>query len=217
MNKSLSVTAAVVDRFEPESGYAPSWRDTLPMLAGERATLRELQLADAARLLPLISAPEVCRFISAPPVTITRFESFIAWSHAEREAGRYLAFAVIPRGRTTAAGLVQMRQLDPGFQTAEWGIALGSEYWGRGLFGEAAHLLFDFAVTTIGVRRLEARAAVPNVRAQVAMQKLGAVREGVLRQSLVTADGRQWDQVLWSVLADDWRRQTEPVPPVLVH
>jgi RimJ/RimL family protein N-acetyltransferase len=217
MNNSLAVTTAVLDRIAPDGGYAPCWRDSLPKLVGERATLRELRPADAATLLPLISAPEVCRFISAPPVSLDRFESFIAWSHAEREAGRYVAFAVIPAGRHTAAGLVQVRQLDPGFQTAEWGIALGADFWGQGLFGDASRLLLDFAFGMIGARRLEARAAVPNVRAQVAMQKLGAVREGVLRQSLVTADGRQFDQVLWSVLADDWRRQTEPTGSVLVH
>ena len=217
MHNSLAVTSAVLDRVAPESGYAPCWRDSLPTLRGERATLRELRTTDAATLLPLISAPEVCRFISAPPVTLDRFESFIAWSRTERQAGRYVGFAVIPAGCDTAAGLVQVRQLDPGFQTAEWGIALGSAFWGQGLCGDASRLLLDFAFGVVGARRLEARAAVPNVRAQVAMQKLGAVREGVLRQALVTADGQRFDQVLWSVLADDWQRRMEPAAPVRVH
>jgi RimJ/RimL family protein N-acetyltransferase len=36
------------------------------------------------------------------------------------------------------------------------------------------------------------------------MRKLGAVEEGVLRRALVTASGEQFDQVLWSLLADEW-------------
>ena len=64
---------------------------------------------------------------------------------------------------------------------------------------------FDFAFNTVGVHRLEARAAAANARCQAAMQKLGAVREGVLRKSLTTLDGTRLDQVLWSLLDEDWR------------
>lgn len=191
----------------PAALVVPSleWRDALPALVGERCTLRELRMADAAVLTSLVSTPEVARYISAPPVSAEQFGWFIDWSHREREGGRYAAFAVVPHAKGTPAGLLQLRQLDPSFHSAEWGVVLGSPYWGSGLFVDAARLLIEFAFGTVGVRRLEARAAVPNARGHAAMAKLGAVQEGVLRRSLITADGQVMDQVLWSLLSDEWR------------
>ena len=86
-------------------------------------------------------------------------------------------------------GLVQIRQLEPGFRTAEWGVALGAEWWGRGLFVDAGHLLLDFAFSELATSRVEARVASRNARGNRAVEKLGAVAEGLLRGSLVVADG----------------------------
>ncbi len=106
---------------------------------------------------------------------------------------------------TTAIGLFQVRQLEPDFATAEWGFALGSEYWGSGIFMEGARMVVDFAVETLGVRRLEARAAVANGRGNGALRKLGAVQEGVLRRSFLK-NGLHLDQMLWSILKEEWQQ-----------
>jgi RimJ/RimL family protein N-acetyltransferase len=65
------------------------------------------------------------------------------------------------------------------------------------------------------VRRLEARSAVANGRGNGALQKLGAVREAVLQKSFLK-DGCYYDQVLWSIVADEWRFIHEPIDS-LVH
>lgn len=192
------------------------WRCGLPVLTGQLSSLRELQVADAPTLLPLLAAPEVARFISPPPQSLEQFTWFIETSRRERASGRYAAFALVPHGHEGAVGIVQLRQIERGFVTGEWGFAMGSRWWGSGLFVDASRLLLQFAFDTVGVHRLEARAAEPNARCQAALQKLGAVREGVLRKSLTTADGTRVDQVLWSLLDDDWRQLTAP-SPVQVH
>ena len=97
-------------------------------------TLRELRLSDAPSLLAMLSTEEVARFISPPPTTVEGFERFIAWAHRERAAGSYICFAVVPHGMDTAVGIFQVRQLEPGFGTAEWGFAIGSAFWGSGVF-----------------------------------------------------------------------------------
>jgi N-acetyltransferase len=181
------------------------WREALPVLEGPGVTLRELNEGDAVALLPLLSTPEVARFLSPPPQSIERFAAFIDATLKERRAGRYAGFAVVPHDTGSPVGLVQVRQLDPTFATAEWGVALGTEFWGRGLFVEAGRLLLDFAFTQLGVCRLEARVASRNARGNGAVEKLGAVAEGLLRSSLVVADGTRHDQVLWSWLKEDWR------------
>jgi ribosomal-protein-alanine N-acetyltransferase len=181
------------------------WRQALPVLAGSMVTLRDLRLSDAPSLLAMLATEEVARFISPPPTTVEGFERFIAWTHRERAAGNYVCFGVVPHGMDTAVGIFQIRQLEPGFATAEWGFALGSAYWGTGVFLDAAKMVVDFAFEGVGVHRLEARAAIVNGRGNGALRKIGAMQEGILRKSFLR-NGVYLDQALWTILDEDWRR-----------
>jgi [ribosomal protein S5]-alanine N-acetyltransferase len=189
-----------------------NWTEGLPVLAGTTFTLRELRREDAPSLLALLTTEEVSRFISPPPTTVQGFERFIQWAQRERAAGNYACFAVVPSGCTTAVGIFQLRALEAGFGSAEWGFALGSPFWGTGIFAEGARLVVDFAVDVMGTHRLEARAAVANGRGNGALRKIGAVQEGILRRSFVR-HGVYHDQVLWGILAEDWRLQRLPQQP----
>ena len=179
------------------------WRHGLPVLTTANLTLRELRMSDAPSLCAMLSSPEVSRFISPPPTNVAGFERFIAWTQNERAAGRYICFGIVPTGMDVAVGLIQLRQLEPSFATAEWGFALGSPYWGSGLFIEAAELVVDFGFDVVGVHRLEARASVKNGRGNGALRKLGALQEGVLRRSFLK-NGEYVDQVMWAILDSDW-------------
>ncbi len=154
------MSTAVSPVIPAQSSISSDWKRQLPVLVGDRVQLRELRLSDAPSLLAMVTAPEVSRFISPPPVTVAGFERFIQWTQDERAAGRYICFAVVPHGMTTAVGLFQLRALEPTFVTAEWGFALGAPFWGTGVFMDAARLTVEFALETVGVHRLEARAAV---------------------------------------------------------
>ena len=80
---------------------------------------------------------------------------------------------------------------------------------------DSARLVLDFSFRHLGVHRLEARAAVQNGRGNGALRKLGAVPEGTLRQSL-PRNGAFLDQILWSILSDDWL-QAKAVWSVSIH
>jgi len=179
------------------------WRGALPLLKTEGVTLRELRVSDAPALLAMLTTEEVARFISPPPTTVEGFEKFIVWTHEQRTEGRYVCFGIVPAGRTDAVGIIQVRALDKEFGTAEWGFAIGSRFWGTGLFQTAARQVLDFAFKTLPVHRLEARVVVENGRGNGVLNKLGASCEGVLRQSF-RKDGTGMDQMLWSIVRRDW-------------
>jgi len=212
-----AVATATAQTSTPSVAASPEWRQSLPVLTGAMVTLRELQLSDASSLLTMLTAQEVARFISPAPPTLEGFERFILWAHRERERGNYVCYAVVPHGHSTAVGLFQVRQLEAGFATAEWGFAIGSAYWGTGMFADAANLVLDFAFQTLRVHRLEARAAVMNGRGNGALRKIGAVQEAVLRRSFRSGN-TYLDQTLWSILDSDWRQARSALgPQVLVH
>ena len=180
---------------------ARDWRTGLPVLHGSMISLRELRASDAPALLVAFGSAEVTRLISPPPPTLEGFEKFIAWTLRQRQAGQSVAFGIVLRGTDTVVGIFQARALQPAFDIAEWGFAIGSEHWGSGVFMDAAELVLDFVFDTIGVHRLEARAVLENGRGNGALQKLGATHEGVLQRSFLR-NGVYLDQALWSILAD---------------
>jgi RimJ/RimL family protein N-acetyltransferase len=187
----------------PTAAVTSDWQTGLPVLAGETVTLRQLRMSDAASLFALLTAEEVSRFISPPPSTVQGFEAFIAWTHRQQAAGTYACFAVVLKGFDTAIGIFQIRALDRGFVNAEWGFAIGSAFWGTGVFEDSAELVLTFAFETLDVHRLEARASVVNGRGNGALLKLGAVREAILRKSL-GRNGEYFDQVLYVIVEDEW-------------
>jgi RimJ/RimL family protein N-acetyltransferase len=207
-------TTPVVSVPPVQAVITTNWQAGLPTLSGKQVVLRELRASDAPSLFALLTTEEVSRFISPPPNTVEGFERFIAWTIRQRTAGSYACFAVTLKGFDTAIGIFQVRQLDLTFRSAEWGFALGSQFWGTGVFHEGASLVLDFTFETIGVHRLEARAAVLNGRGNGALQKLGAVQEAVLRKSF-QHNGQFLDQVLYTIIDEDWlaAERSMPLPP----
>ena len=199
-----------------EQTVTTDWRTSLPTLQAKGVTLRELQLSDATSLLAMLTTEEVSRFISPPPTTIAGFERFIEWTHRERAAGTYICFGIVPAGYHQAVGLFQVRQLNASFEIAEWGFAMGSGFWGTGVFAESARAVIAFTFGTIGTHPLEARSSVQNGRGNGALQKLGATRECILRSSFLR-NGLYHDQILWSIVASDWREWMQDAALVRRH
>ena len=76
--------------------------------------------------------------------------------------------------------------------------------WATTVNPECKLLLMEYAFTTLGWRRLQLKTDIRNARSQAAISKLGAVREGVLRQHMRRPDGSLRDTVMFSVVADEW-------------
>jgi ribosomal-protein-alanine N-acetyltransferase len=117
-------------------------------------------------------------------------------------------------GFDRAIGIFQVRQTESHFATAEWGFAIGSPFWGTGVFQEGAQLVLEFVFETLAVHRLEARAAAKNGRGNGALQKVGAVQEAILRKSF-HRNGNYLDQLLWAIVATDYRANRVSGPPTM--
>ncbi|WP_157216700.1 GNAT family N-acetyltransferase [Flavisphingomonas formosensis] len=75
---------------------------------------------------------------------------------------------------------------------------------GTGLNRRIKRLMIDHAFAE-GFRRIEFKVDQRNARSQAAVAKLGAVREGVLRQERITWTGHVRDTVIFGLLRDEWQ------------
>jgi ribosomal-protein-alanine N-acetyltransferase len=188
---------------EPSVIIVPAWRNELPSLSGRVVALREPVPQDLGPFVDLLSLGDATRFGLDEPVSEVGVQELIERFARERASGLAVTYAITLANTRTVAGLVQVRQLDPLFEAAEWECTISPSWRGSGIFLETARLVGSFAFGTLGTHRLEARVLLQNGRANGALRKLGAVQEGVLRRSIRRA-GEYCDQVLWSLLKEDW-------------
>ena len=180
-----------------------TWRTELPTLAGRSVTLSEVAARDLAALVDVLSVGDATRFGNDGPVSDVAVQELIDRAVRDRATGQAFTYTITLTASRAVVGLVQVRQLDPGFEAAEWECTIVPSSRGTGVFLESARLVGSFTFGTIGTHRLEARVLLQNGRANGALRKLGAVQEGVLRRSL-RRHGEFFDQVLWSLLKEDW-------------
>ena len=197
---------------DPSVLPATDWKKDLPLLAARQVALRELTPSDLAPLIDLLVIPDATRFGIEEPHVEVAAQQLIERAARERANGFSVTYAVTMAASRAFAGLIYVRQLDPAFEAAECDCTLAPAVRGTGVFLESARLVGSFLFGTIGAHRLEARVPLQNGRSNGALKKLGAAQEGVLRRALRRGDTYH-DQVLWSILKEDWGDHWVSVAP----
>ena len=122
-----------------------------------------------------------------------------------RARGADLPFAVIYLRTGRAIGgtrYLDIRPADRGLEIG--GTWYGLDYQGTVVNPECKYLLMRHAFETLGCLRVQLKTDVLNLHSQRAIERLGAVREGVLRDHMITPEGRVRSSVYYSVLAAEW-------------
>ncbi len=175
-----------------------------------RLQLRPLVASDAEALYAIFSDPLVMRYWSTSPWTDpAQAEARIAEEAAGMRAGRSLRLALVPIAGGALIGTCSLFKLDEASRRAEIGYALARSAWGAGLMHEALQALVGHAFDALQLRRLEADIDPRNTASARSLERLGFVREGVLRERWIV-DGEVSDSALYGLLQRDWRARGGP-------
>lgn len=175
--------------------------DRLPTLETARVVLREPGHGDAQDLFAVFSDPEVMRYWSCEPMqSPSEAGDLVEQIIAGRRDGTFYQWAIGLRGESRVVGTVTLFCIDLTHRRAELGFALGRDWWGRGLAGEAVSRVVDHAFGAMGLARLEADADPRNDASLALLERLGFRREGLLRQRYRVA-GEVQDSVMLGLLA----------------
>ncbi len=192
---------------EPENA-APTDHDDLPELIGERVILRRFRTDDLDDLYAVHSDAEVMRYWSFPAWTeLSQARERLANAMAGHDSQRLLCWALAERSDDRLIGGVTLFAIDRAQGRAEIGYSLRSDRWGRGLAREALQLALAHAFDTLGLRRVEADIDPRNTASCALAERLGFVREGLLREHWHVA-GELQDSAMYGLLARDWRARS---------
>lgn len=130
----------------------------------------------------------------------------------------YFAFAMNPMGRgeqhsfvirkvdgDEIIGMTRYYELDERNKR----VAIGYTWytpaaWSKVYNKECKLLLLQYAFETMKFNRVELTVASQNIRSQKAVEKIGGVKEGVMRKHAYRNDGSQTDTVIFSIINDEW-------------
>ncbi len=154
--------------------------------------------------------PSVRRHQPLQAATASELRSDLARQRLEdlyRGRGDRFQWIVLVEGES--AGWITLAVLSWEHALAEIGYALSAPYQGRGLMQEALDLVLPELFVAAGIERLEARCSVENIASQRLLERLGFVREALLR-SYFTLNDRRVDNYLYALLRADFLPRRRP-------
>jgi ribosomal-protein-alanine N-acetyltransferase len=175
------------------------------VVRGPELTLRYARPDDAPRLFELASDPNVTEFFSwGPYTTQTQAADYIANLARKRADGSRLEF-VIDHRESGVIGVTGLSEFSLRDRRAVVGTWHGREWWGKGANRQSKALVLALAFAGLRLGRVTAWCGTDNGRSQKALERLGFVHEGVLRQWHVH-DGEPKDVICYSMLRGEWER-----------
>lgn len=127
------------------------------------------------------------------------------WIAEALAAPGHLPFAIVESGGNKAVGSTRFLNIRPEHRSLEIGWTwLGREWQRTAVNTEAKLLLLSHAFERLRCVRVEFKTDARNERSQRALQRIGASREGVLRNHMIVQDGYVRDSVYFSVIGREW-------------
>jgi len=177
-----------------------------PELRTPRLRLRGFRPDDAEALYAVHSDPRVMRYWSFPAWTDpAQARAKIATVLDERARGAVYAWVVADTASDRLIGSVAAFALDRVHRRAEIGYSLHADWQGRGLAQEALRAVLAFLIDEAGFERIEADIDPRNAASCRLAERVGFVREGLLRGRW-HVDGESCDTALYGLLAAEFER-----------
>lgn len=160
-------------------------------LRGEKVLLRSLEKADVKQpYLRWLNDREVNKFLEirfAPPASIDELEAFV---NRMNESPNELLLGIFTAEQQQHIGNIKLGPIVFSHLRAVIGIVIGEkDFWGKGLATEAIELLSNYAVTTLGLKRIYAGCYESNVGSRKAFEKAGFTVEAKLMDFWENDDG----------------------------
>ena len=155
--------------------------------------------------------PEIWRYLPYGPCrTPESMAELIDELLKRQRAGTDLAFSVRLQRTRELIGMTRFLSIERGSDSAEIGGTWYSAKWRRTPVNtESKRLLLAHAFDVEGAHRVQLRTDLRNDRSQRAIERLGAVREGVIREHRRMPDGYWRSSVQYSILVEEWPRVRE--------
>ncbi|WP_397538913.1 GNAT family N-acetyltransferase [Rummeliibacillus pycnus] len=178
--------------------------DTFPILETKRLTLRKVTKEDANSILKYLSNEEVMKNYGLEPFkSIKDALDEIAWYQSIQNNKTGIRWGITLKEQGVVIGSCGFHNIVSHHFRTEIGFELSKEQWGKGIAAEAVEAILSYGFQHMNFQRIEALIEPPNLSSQKLVEKLGFIKEGLLRNYEFTC-GKFDDLYMYSLLKQDF-------------
>jgi RimJ/RimL family protein N-acetyltransferase len=174
-------------------------------LQGRWISLEAIDERHAPGIFEAMRDDEVCRYLAwEPPKSLDETLALVREANDAMARGQAVVYAQVWNATGRAIGSTRLLDVRPADRQVEIGSTfLGRDYWRTPANTESKYLFLRHCFESLGCVRVALKTDGRNLRSQEAIERLGAVREGVLRRHM-RIKGYQRDTVYFSIIDDEW-------------
>ncbi len=176
------------------------------ILTGEQTQLLPLSLAHLPALYEAGQYAEIWQYMPLQTIpTLERLSHSLESALAEQSAGTCQPYTIVDRATNRLVGSTRLFDIAPAHRRGEIGHTwLTPSVWRTRINTECKYLLLRHAFETLGMIRVQLKTDLRNTRSQAAIERLGALKEGVLRNHVILPDGYIRHSVMYSITDAEW-------------
>ncbi len=174
-------------------------------LENNYARLSPLSRENYHELLPIAAEPGLLRYSPSEIASPKDLRAYVETALAEYDRKVSVPFIIYDKMVHKYAGSTRYMHIDRKNKTVHIGSTwIGAEFQGSGLNTHIKHLMLDFAFGAMEMEKTEFRIDERNMRSRKAVEKLGAVLEGILRRDVYLVDGYKRNTCCYGILNTEW-------------
>lgn len=175
-------------------------------LIGQNAKLRLMNMKDVEGLYDLVQRnPGLWTYMVRKMDSVEDMEKLVAEALNNLDKGIEFPFVVIDKVNNDIIGSTRLYDISFSRKTVE----LGSTFYDKSvqrtsINTECKYLLLKYAFEELGMIRVQIKTDAKNLGAQIAIERIGGTKEGILRNERLLYNGRVRDAVLYSITNNEW-------------
>lgn len=180
-------------------------------LKGKLVSLRKIREEDAEQIYEKINDIRICKHLASVPWP---YKKKYAIDFVNRKVDEYkkplkeresLNFAIELNSTKELAGLTSLHNISWKNNRCYAATWIGLNYWGKGINTETKLLLLNYAFNKLKFHKVLFETYTDNVQSHKAIEKLGAKKEALLRQSDFKM-GEYKDLIVYGLLKQEWKQ-----------
>lgn len=174
-------------------------------LENENVLLKPLDKQDVAGILTAGNYPEIWMYLSINIENEKDVHNFVDKALKEKMLNKEFPLVIVGKKSGEIIGSTRFMDIDEQHQRLEIGYTwLTPAYWRTTVNTNCKYLLLRYCFEVLGLQRVQIKTDYANTRSQKAIERLGAVKEGILRNHMLRKDGSTRNTVMYSVIKEDW-------------
>ncbi|MGY4793711.1 GNAT family N-acetyltransferase [Lysinibacillus fusiformis] len=187
-------------------------------LENEVVKLKPLELSDLPEILETGSYPEIWSHMSTTIEKKEDVNNFVENALRAKDEKTEFPFVIVDKQSGDIIGSTRFMDIDDKHQRLEIGYTwLTPAYWRTAINTNCKYLLLQHCFEHLHLQRVQIKTDHDNIRSQKAIERIGATKEGILRNHMIRKDGTTRHTVMYSITIEEWPQVKKHLEKLLVQ